>query len=306
LNSARIKNAAILIRTGKKDIDLVFDQIFTWFSERDINVTLGVSEASFLGKVNLGVAEDELMKHKDLVVVLGGDGTILRAVRLLKGKEIPILGVNFGKFGFLAEVEIPRVIDILEQVVSGNFEVENRMMLDCRIVSGTNHADYYALNEIFVGRGNAERLFEFDVKIDGNFFSRIASDGLIFASPTGSTAYALSAGGPLVAPSTKLILMVPVCPHSLFNRSLVLEESSTIEIRPTSDISRVSIARDGLLVWDRKPFDYLRIAKSNKRAVLVRLDQFDFFKILREKLNVYAPLSDGRGEIRSDVNGDPC
>ena len=290
---------------GKKDIENVFAQIFSWFSEHGVNVQLHRPEAAFLGKSDLGVPEEALMRNKDLVVVLGGDGTILRAVRLLDGKETPILGVNFGKFGFLAEVEIPQVLETLEQVFSGDYEVERRMMIDCRIVSGSQHHDYFALNEIFVGRANAERLFEFDVRIDNSFFGRIASDGLIFASPTGSTAYALSAGGPLVTPSAELILMVPVCPHSLFNRSLVLDESSEIEVRPAGRVSIASVARDGLLVWDRKPFDYLRIRRSDRKAVLIRREQFDFFTILREKLHVYAPLDNGRGDIRTDVSRDP-
>ncbi len=296
MNSREIKNAAVLIREGKKDIDKVFDRIFTYLSEKGIKVELFSPEAAFLGKSALGVAEDKLMQGKDLVIVLGGDGTILRAVRLLEGNEIPILGVNFGKFGFLAEVEILQAIDTLEQVLSGHYDVEKRAMLDCEVISGAQRLEYSALNEVFVGRANAERLFEFDVAIDGEFFSRIASDGLIFASPTGSTAYALSAGGPLVAPSARVILVVPVCPHSLFNRALVLEDSSMVEVEPTGNVARVSIAGDGLRVWDKKPFDRLRITKSDKRAVLVRREQSDFFRILREKLHVYAPLNSNRDE----------
>ena len=297
MSAIRIQKVAILTRVGKKSVDKVCNDILSWFSEHGIEAKMPVSEASVLRKDHIGVPEENLMKDVDLVVVLGGDGTILRAVRFLNGKEIPILGVNFGKFGFLAEVETTQVLDALEKIIIGEFEVEKRMMLNCEIVSKKDSVSCYALNEIFVGRGNAERLFEFDVTINNKFFDRISSDGLIFASPTGSTAYALSAGGPLVSPANQLIIIVPVCPHSLFNRSLVVEKTAEIRVEPVREVSKVSISHDGVLMWDRKPFDHIRITMAEKAACLIRLEKFDFFGILREKLKIYMPLDNKEGGI---------
>ncbi len=254
-------------------------------------------QARVLGQEKIGLAENELMRDVGLVVVLGGDGTILRAARLLKGRKIPILGVNLGKFGFLAEVETTELFDSLEKIVGGDFEIEKQMMLNCQIISGKEEVNYNALNEIFVGRANIQRLLEFDVKINNKFLNRIPCDGLIFATPTGSTAYALSAGGPLVSPLNQLIVLVPVCPHSLFNRSLILEETATIEITPTERVSKASVARDGVLVWNNKPFDCIKVASAKERVNLIKFGQRDFYAILREKLRIFRSFSNGESEV---------
>ena len=290
MKSTKIEKVVILVRLGKQDVDIISNDLVKWLSDHRVDAAMPLSEAASLGLSQIGVAEEDLMNDADLVVVLGGDGTILRAVRLLKGKETPILGVNLGKFGFLAEVGTAQLLGSMEKILAADFEVESRMMLKCEIISGRERIDYCVLNEIFVGRGDSERLLELDVKINGIFFDRIASDGLIFASPTGSTAYALSAGGPVVSPANQLIVLVPVCPHSLFNRSLVLEQSAVMEVRPTERTPRASVAGDGLLVWDYKEFDYIKVAKAKCGANLVKFGQRDFYKILREKLKIYTPV----------------
>jgi len=220
----KVRKATIVPRLGKPKISSICNDLLKWLLVHQIEAVMPISDAKALGKEKFGCQDRKLMENTDLVVVLGGDGTILRAARLLDGKEIPILGVNLGRFGFLAEVEIDYLFTALEKAVAGDFEVDKKMMLNCEIVSNQVKVKKNVLNEIFVGRGLSQRLLELDVKINNKFFNRFSCDGLIFASPTGSTAYALSAGGPLVSPTNQLILLVPVAPHSLFNRSLILDK----------------------------------------------------------------------------------
>lgn len=297
MTSSRIKTIAVVPRLGKPGISSICNDLIEWLANHQVQAVVPLSDARALGQEGAGLSEDELMKNADLVVVLGGDGTILRAVRLLKGREVPVLGVNLGTFGFLAEVETAQLIDSVERIIVGEFGVEKRMMLNCEIVSGKAKTKHNALNEIFVGRGNGQRLLEFDVKINNRFFNRISCDGLILASPTGSTAYALSAGGPLVSPANQLIILVPVCPHSLFNRSLILEKTDTVEIAPTERVLKASVACDGIYIWGNKPFDYVKVISAQEKVNLVKFGQRDFYSILRKKLQIYTSFSDHESEV---------
>lgn len=287
----KIKRVAIIPRLGKRNISSICSDVLAWLSGHQIEAVLPISDAQALGQEQLGISEDNLMQGVDLTVVLGGDGTILRAVRLLKGSDTPILGVNLGTFGFLAEVETSQLLDSMEKIIAAQYQIEKRMMLNCEIVSGHSTTVINALNEIFVGRGNAQRLAEFDVKINNIFFDRISCDGLIFASPTGSTAYALSAGGPLVSPSNHLIIFLPVCPHSLFNRSIILNETETIEVAPAEQLSKTSVAIDGIDAWRNQQIDYIRVKSAEAEANLVRFGERDFYAILRDKLRIFTSLN---------------
>ncbi len=294
----KVKRVAIVPRLGKPKISSICNDLLKWLTDHRIEAVMPISDAQALGKEKIGCTEDELMKDADLVVVLGGDGTILRAARLLNGKETPILGVNLGRFGFLAEVEVAHLFIALEKTIAGDLEVEKRMMLNCEIVWGQVKVQKNALNEIFVGRRPVQRLLEFDVKINNKFFNRFSCDGLIFASPTGSTAYALSAGGPLISPKNRLISVVPVCPHSLFNRSLILEEKEKIEIALTERLSKATITIDGIVVWNNEPFDYIKVESSEHTVNLIKFGKCDFYTILREKLKIYSSFSNNESGVQ--------
>lgn len=287
MTSSKIKKVAIMPRVGKSNIGPICTELLNWLSEHDMEAIMPMSDACAVGLERVGVAEDKAVQEADLIVVLGGDGTILRAVRLLRGKEIPILGVNLGTFGFMAEVETSQLLDSMARIAVGDFKLEKRMMLDCKIVSQDQELRQKALNEIFVGRGSIQRLMEFKVAIGSEDFGPISCDGLILASPTGSTAYALSAGGPLVCPDTEVLILAAVCPHSLFNRSLILNQGETIEIAAEDCLSKVSIAVDGIDIWSNRPVDYVRVTSAQEKVNLVKLGGRSFYSIVREKLNIF-------------------
>ena len=291
-----LDRVAIVPRLGKPNIRSICSELLEWLSGHQIESVMPMSEAEALGRQEIGCSDDELVKDAHLIVVLGGDGTILKAARLLNGKQTPILGVNLGKLGFLAEVELGHLFAALEKTISGDFELEKRMLLDCEIRANGALIKKSSLNEIFVGRGASHKLVEFDIKINGKFFDRFSCDGLIFSTPTGSTAYALSAGGPLVSPANKLILFVPVCPHSLFNRSLILSEEDEIEISLAQGASKCTVTIDGLVAWSNRCFDHIKVVGSSKAVNIVRFGKRDFYTILREKLKIYSPFSDEESE----------
>ncbi|HCG99701.1 MAG TPA: NAD(+) kinase, partial [Actinobacteria bacterium] len=202
-------------------------------------------DAGRLGLDELGAGFDEIMTS-DAVVVLGGDGTILRAVRMLKGAEIPVIGVNMGRVGFLSEVEPNELYPAMERLLSGDYMVDERMMLECKIHAGDCDDTFLALNEIAIERGHHQRMLEMDVYINDIMFSRYTANGLIFATPTGSTAYSFSAGGPVVSPENELILLAPVNPHSLFGRTMALSAKDTARVELAKDLE-VIVGVDGCL-----------------------------------------------------------
>ncbi|MDI6690139.1 MAG: NAD(+)/NADH kinase [Actinomycetota bacterium] len=283
-----MKAVAIVAHLGKTEVASITRDVVNWLCERNIKVKIPEDEALTLNRPDLGYPEEKIAEDIELVIVLGGDGTILRAVRLLRGSDIPILGVNLGKFGFLSEIEVKDLYPALTRIMNKDFSLQKRMMLDCEVVQGRKSlAKHMALNEIVVGRGVRQRLLEFDVYINDEFFGRYASDGLIFATPTGSTAYSLSVGGPLVSPDTRLILMTPVCPHSLFNRTVILNDTDEIKVCSKSEQLRVTVSADGMIIFEGKPFDFVRISTSASSISLVKLNGRNFYTLLKEKLAIW-------------------
>jgi len=290
----RIEKVAIVSRAGKPNIDKICGSVIDWLNEHNIKIVMPDFDARALKKNGYGCAEDELMNEVDLVVVLGGDGTILRVVRLLNGQEVPILGVNLGTFGFLAEVEVDNLIDALDKIKKGNYDIEARMTLTCEISSGAEKTVHSGLNEVFVGRANCQRLLEYDVRINGSYFGHIACDGIIVSSPTGSTAYSLSAGGPLVSPTNENLILLPVCPHSLFNRSLVLNASEEVQIVGAKDSAATAVTIDGIEIWRGTDFDNIKVRAGDNKVGLIRFGERHFYEILREKLKIFSTFSHDR------------
>ncbi|HLB53483.1 MAG TPA: NAD(+)/NADH kinase, partial [Gemmatimonadales bacterium] len=166
----------------------------------------------------------------DALVTLGGDGTLLRGARMLQGAPVPVLGVNLGRVGFLTEVELAEMYPAMERLIARDFRIDERMMLKCVVRVGDIEQEYLALNEVAIERGHHQRMLEMDVYINDILFSRYTADGLIFATPTGSTAYSFSAGGPIVSPANELILIAPVNPHSLFGRTMALGAQDVVRV----------------------------------------------------------------------------
>jgi len=227
----------------------------------------------------------EIGQRADLAIVLGGDGTMLSAARHLARYKVPMVGVNQGRLGFMTDIPRSDMLAGVNDLLNGKFTPEERMLLEAVVMrDGQGIATSLALNEVVVDKGSIGRLIEFELFIDGEFVYNLRSDGLIASTPTGSTAYALSANGPILHPQVAGIALVPLCPHSLTNRPILVGDRNEIEVR----IIRATDSRvhfDGQVTFDLKPNDCVRIARSRDSICLLHPPGYSYFSMLRQKLH---------------------
>lgn len=227
----------------------------------------------------------ELIKNCDAVITIGGDGTIIRVSKYASIYEKPLLGINLGRIGFVAELE-PEETDKIDLLLSGDYRVENRMMLKATITHCGETKDYYALNEITFSRGSLSRIIDLSVSLNGKEICDYRADGLLFATPTGSTAYSLSAGGPVIEPNMQCILLTPVCPYSLFSRSVLFAQDSVLTVTAENeDNAEVYLTVDGQQSVKISRDDKIEIKKAQRVTRLISIKQKSFYKVLNEKLN---------------------
>ncbi len=226
-----------------------------------------------------------LAAEVDLLMVFGGDGTVLSVARALRGSATPIFGINVGGLGFLTSVQAPEVPKVLQQLWAGSYVVENRSLIETSAPSGSKSISQVALNDFVLSRGAASRLIELNVSVDGEVLTRYRCDGLIVSSPTGSTAYSLAAGGAVVSPAAEVFAITPICPHTLSNRSVIVGLQSKIEVTVLSRKLEVFLTADGQEQTPLAFGDRVQIYRSRKSVRLVRLPGRSFFETLRKKLN---------------------
>lgn len=255
-----------------------------WCAEREIRFWMPTGDARELGLDEFG--SEQPVHEADLVLSLGGDGTMLRSVRLLDGAEVPLLGVNIGSLGYLTEIEPEALPDALDRFLAGTddggWRLDQRMMLDVHI-NGTHTGR--ALNEAVVEKAQSGHTVRLLARIDGEPFTHYTADGLIVATPTGSTAYSLSARGPIVSPRHRAILLTPVSPHMLFDRTLVLDPSEVVEIEVSGHRS-VDVAIDGRAVGELHEGDVVRCEPSQSTANFVRFAAYRYHQILKAKFGL--------------------
>ncbi len=260
-----------------------------WLRDRGHDVWIPRGDAVALGLTDL--AGDQPAGDADLVLSLGGDGTMLRAVNLLGGAPVPLLGVNLGRLGYLTEVEVEGLSDALERFVLGSdrgrWNLDERMMLDVAAfdAAGQSCGSWQALNEAVVEKRESGRTVNLLVRIDGEPFTSYAADGLIVSTPTGSTAYSLSARGPVVSPKHRALLVTPVAPHTLFDRSLVLDPSETVVIEVLGD-REASVVVDGRPVRNLESGSTVRCAPSESTARFVRFGAHHYHQVLKAKFGL--------------------
>ncbi|MEA1051785.1 NAD(+) kinase [Lamprobacter modestohalophilus] len=230
-----------------------------------------------------GISIDAIGERCDLVLVVGGDGTFLHAARMLAEHDVALVGINLGRLGFLVDI-LPDEIELrLEQILSGAYDADTRILLDARI--GDQAKPERALNDVVIHKWNSVRMIEFETYLDGQFVNAQRSDGLIVATPTGSTAYALSGGGPLLNPRLDSLLLVPICPHTLSNRPLVVPGSSRIEIRIRNlEPEQVRLTCDGQVDLPLESDSSIQIERSRRRVRLLHPQDHNHYRILRAKL----------------------
>lgn len=228
--------------------------------------------------------QEQALERAQAIIVLGGDGTLLRAAREALPYQLPLLGINLGHLGFLTEQE-KGDLDWLSRLLEDRFFIEERMMLEGRIQDGE---PFQALNDITVSRGTFLRIMPLAVCVDGHVMDSFRADGIVVATPTGSTAYSLSAGGPIMEPSMQSICVTPICPHSLQSRSVVLSSEREITIRILEDDGRhMHVFTDGLELGNLTDRQTLTITRSNQMTRLIRLKQQDFYQVLHQKLHEF-------------------
>jgi NAD+ kinase len=225
-----------------------------------------------------------LAREVDLLLVFGGDGTLLHTARKIAGLPTPILGVNIGGLGFLTGVPSDELARALKCVWAGEFKFESRALIEAAGTCNGKQIRETALNDIVVGRGAVSRLIALDVGVDGELITRYRCDGLIISSPTGSTAYSLAAGGAVVLPTAEVFVMTPICPHTLSNRSIILPLSSRISVKAISPLPATILSADGQLVAELAAGDEVIIRRSRRAIRLMHLADSSFFEALRHKL----------------------
>lgn len=238
-----------------------------------------------LASYNKSTELENIHKHSDVVIVLGGDGTFLAVSRILSGTDIPVVGINMGYLGFLTEVTRDEALELVDIIAKGAYEVENREMISAKVIRKNNQfCDYDVLNDVVISRGIVSRVIDLALEINDKQISTFKADGLILATPTGSTAYSLSAGGPIVFPALPLTIITPICPHTLTYRPLVVSNNRIIRVRSLTDNTQLHLTLDGQISFDLETGDIVEVTKSQKSVRFIRSPFRDYFSILKTKL----------------------
>jgi len=278
------KTAAIISRPDRPAVAEMIPGLFAWLAEHGYKVIVDKETAKYTSAQEVVPRSQMGSRPLDLVIVLGGDGTLLSAARVTAAIDVPLLGVNLGSLGFLTDVPLPSLYPMLEAIAQGRSAVEHRALMQCQLLRGdTVRGDYLVFNDAVVNKTALARLNTYDLYIDKAFVSSYRADGMIVATPTGSTAYSLSAGGPVLMPTVKALVITPVAPHSLTHRALVVPDSVEIEILLRSEEEVAYLSLDGQPGLDLTDGDRVRCRRSEHQVILFRTGS-DFFQVLRSKL----------------------
>ncbi len=278
------KTAAIISRPGRPAVVQILPGLLSWLAEHGYKVILDPETAQYTSGHESVLRSEMATMPLDLVVVLGGDGTLLSAARVTAAIDVPLLGVNLGSLGFLTEVPPQALYTMLDAIADGRAPVEHRSLMQCDLLRGdTVRGSYLVFNDAVVNKTTLARLNTYDLYIDKVYVSSYRADGMIVATPTGSTAYSLSAGGPVLMPTVKALIVTPVAPHSLTHRPLVVPDSSEIEILLRSEEEVAYLSLDGQPGLDLSDGDRVRCRRSEHEVNLFRSGS-DFFQALRTKL----------------------
>jgi NAD+ kinase len=280
-----IRAAGIICKPIKDIVSSVVPPLVEWLHGHKIEVLIDQETQACVGVVSHALSRDALCEKIDILIVLGGDGTLLSAARALGGNRVPILAVNLGGLGFLTSVTLDELYPLLEHVLAGKHRTSERMMLDAEILRNGQSAERQcALNDAVGNKGALARMLDFDVSVNGDAVGRYRADGIIVATPTGSTAYSLAAGGPIVDPDLDAFIITPICPHMLTNRPLVIPGTARVELDFAAADDPVYITLDGQIGFELKANDRVVISKSSNRVALVRPPTKTYFEVLRSKL----------------------
>ncbi len=279
-----MRKVGLILKRQDVRVRSVVGEVIPWLKSRGVEVFLDrVSGEQCPGVANV-VAAEELASKVDIAIVLGGDGTLLHAARLLGANGVPILGINLGSLGFLTEVKLDEMYAAFEKLLSGQYQSEERVLLNVEVLrSGSIEAQFLALNDAVINKGALARIIDLEVSVNSQPVLSTRADGLIISTPTGSTAYSLAAGGPILYPTLDAFIIAPICPHALANRPLVIPDRDEVEIRLARGVD-VMLTVDGQVGMPLQQEDCLRLRRAQSTMKLVLPFGSAFFRLLREKL----------------------
>jgi NAD+ kinase len=283
--SAPVRAVGIISRPRRMDVAKVAPGLLTWLQERGVNTFCDSETAECIPSSCKVKAREEIPAIADLLIVLGGDGTLLAAARLLGDRNVPILPVNLGGLGFLTSVTLDDLYPVLEQAIKGQARYSERVMLEARVLrQGKPVHCARALNDAVLNKAALARIIDLDVHVNGEFVNTCKADGLIVATPTGSTAYSLSAGGPIIYPIVSAFVITPICPHTLTNRPVVIPDTAQIEIAFAAGETPIYLTVDGQVGVELQANDVVSLNAAAEKLRLVRPQAKSYFSVLRDKL----------------------
>ena len=290
MTSSPIKRIGIVLKPHQPDALKTMCELATWLAERSIVVLGGPEIERDRIAQQTGCAVEEVEPGKlaaavDLVLVLGGDGTMIAAARMMGESEVPVLGVNYGGLGYLAEFRIEELYTALESILAGNYRLDRRVMLDVELNRGDKQVTRNrVLNDIVINKSALARIIEIEAYLNSLFVNSFRADGLIVSTPTGSTAYNLSAGGPVIFPSMNAVVITPICPFTLSNRPIVVPDDAVIQLCLKTEQEDVALTLDGQVGFPLQVEDRVIIRKSQTTFNIVQPTNRNYFEVLRDKL----------------------
>jgi NAD+ kinase len=281
-----IRTAGIISRPRREDIARVVPPLIKWLQARHVDVLCDRETGDCIGSLaGQTLPREELPARTDLLIVLGGDGTLLAAARLAAERGVPILPVNLGGLGFLTTVSQEEMYPVLDEIFEGKNRVSDRVMLEAEVVrEGKVIRRQIALNDAVLNKAALARIMDLELRVNGEYVTTYKADGLILSTPTGSTAYSLSAGGPIVYPLVEAFVVTPICPHTLTNRPLVIPDAATIEVNCQAGNHGATLTLDGQVGIEVEPGDRVVVRKAPQKLHLLRASRKTYFEILRNKL----------------------
>ncbi|MBI4823199.1 MAG: NAD(+)/NADH kinase [Nitrospirae bacterium] len=278
-----MKKIGIICKAGRPEPLEILKDLLPWLHAKGVETFLDIETATALGMK--GHPRSEIPSLVEMVIVLGGDGTMLSVSRLVSEKAIPILGVNLGGLGFITELSKEELPSALDKILQAQCPIQERMMLNASVLRhGKRIAEYTVLNDVVITKGALARIIDLETYINKSYVALFKADGIIVSTPTGSTAYSLSAGGPLLYPTIDNMVLTPICPHTLTNRPIVLPDDALIEVTLRSKTEDVSLTLDGQVGFHLMENDTVEIKRSPFKTHLLMPSERDYFQVLRTKL----------------------
>jgi NAD+ kinase len=285
-----MRRIGIIAKRNKPEAVTIVNNLVGWLRSKKIEVYVEEELGNLLSPSSFGpylnsVERKELPSHVEIMIVLGGDGTLLSVARQVWNRDIPILGVNLGGLGFLTEISLEELHGILERVIQGDFKTDERDVLNAAVIrKGERIVEFTVLNDAVINKGALARIIDLEISINGEYLTTFQSDGLIISTPTGSTAYNLSAGGPIVYPSLHTLVITPICPHTLTNRPIVIPDDVEVRALLESKQQEVILTLDGQQGFPLEFEDVVELRKAEGRILLIKSPHRNYFELLREKL----------------------